>query len=92
MRALKTAALTTGALAGALLTAVVMVAGCGSSGPSGLDASVKATVPAHVTWKSSAKFGRWTDGRYFVLNNEWNTSQAGPQTIWADSYHQWGVV
>jgi hypothetical protein len=106
MRALKTAALTTGALttgaltAGALnlravLTAVALaalVAGCGSSGPGSTAAAVNATVPAHVTWKSSAKFGRWPDGRYFVLNNEWNTSQAGPQTVWADSYHQWGVV
>lgn len=75
-----------------LLVAVVVTAataGCGSSGPA---VSVKATVPVHTTWKSSARFGRWYDGKYFVYNNEWNTSQAGPQTVWADSYHQWGVV
>jgi hypothetical protein len=75
-----------------LLMAVVataIAAGCASS-RSG--AAARATVPAHVIWKSSAKFGRWEDATYSVCNNAWNARQAGPQTIWADSYHQWGVV
>jgi hypothetical protein len=85
MRALKTAALKTGAL----LAAVAIVVGCEASGPG---TAVRATVPPHVTWKSSATFGKWYDGKYFVYNNAWNTTQAGPQTVWADSYHRWGVV
>ena len=67
----------------------VIAAGCAAGGP-GL--AVEATVPAQVTWQSSAMFGKWYDGKYFVYNNAWNTDQAGPQTVWANSYHQWGVV
>lgn len=33
----------------------------------------------------------WKNGGFAVLNNEWNRSQAGPQMIWANSYHYWGV-
>jgi hypothetical protein len=73
----------------AVFPAVAVAAGCDASGPG---ISVPATVPAHATWKSSAKLGRWYDGAFFVFNNEWNSGQAGPQSIWADSYHQWGVV
>jgi hypothetical protein len=50
-----------------------------------------ASVPASPSWKSSAPFGTWDNGGFDVYNNEWNTSVAGPQTIWADSYKHWGV-
>jgi hypothetical protein len=49
-----------------------------------------ASVPANPAWESSAPFGAWNNGGYIVYNNEWNTP-TGPQTIWADSYHHWGV-
>ena len=49
-----------------------------------------ASIPSHPKWKSSAPFGAWNNGKFIVYNNEWNSS-AGPQTIWADSYHYWGV-
>jgi hypothetical protein len=56
-----------------------------------------ATIPAHASmppspvWESSAPFAIWQNGRFDVYNNEWNKGVAGPQTIWADSYHHWGV-
>jgi hypothetical protein len=48
--------------------------------------------PAHAAWVSSAPFGAWSNSGFIVYNNEWNTSQAGPQRIWADSFHSWGVA
>ncbi len=50
-----------------------------------------AAIPKHPKWESSQPFGAWNNGGFILYNNEWNTSQAGPQTIWADSYHDWGV-
>src|SRR5712691_2289428 len=50
-----------------------------------------AAIPPHPAWKSSQPFGTWQNGPFDVYNNEWNTSEAGPQTIWAFSYHHWGV-
>jgi hypothetical protein len=49
-----------------------------------------AAIPAHPKWESSAAFGAWNNGGFIVYNNEWN-QPTGPQTIWADSYHDWGV-
>jgi hypothetical protein len=49
-----------------------------------------AAIPSNPKWESSAPFGAWNNGGFIVYNNEWNSS-AGPQTIWADSYHYWGV-
>jgi len=51
-----------------------------------------AGMPQHPRWKSHAPFGAWNNAGFIVFNNEWNTSAAGPQTIWADSFHHWGVV
>ena len=41
-------------------------------------------------WSSSEQWGTWQNGDYTLYNNIWG-SGAGPQTIWADSYHDWGV-
>lgn len=71
------------ALAGPVLAA------CSSRPPS---TNVHASLPASSAWKSSAKLGLWKDSGFDVFNNEWNQSQAGPQTVWADSYQRWGVV
>jgi hypothetical protein len=54
-------------------------------------APASASVPAHPKFKSSAPFGIWNDGGYDIYNNEWNTNEAGPQTIWGNSFQNWGV-
>jgi Glycosyl hydrolase family 12 len=47
--------------------------------------------PAHAAvWSSSAQFGSWSNGGYTLNNDVWG-SGAGPQTIWANSYSNWGV-
>lgn len=48
-------------------------------------------LPPHLAWKSIKPFGTWKNAGFVVFNNEWNTSQAGPQTIWASSFQHWGV-
>lgn len=53
-------------------------------------APASAAVPPSPKFESSARFGIWSNGGFFVYNNEWNSS-AGPQTIWANSFSNWGV-
>src|SRR5437763_5786605 len=43
-----------------------------------------------AAWSSSDKFGSWSNGGYTITNDVWG-SGAGPQTIWANSYSNWGV-
>lgn len=43
-----------------------------------------------AVWWSSAQWGSWTNGGYTLYNDIWG-SGAGPQTIWANSYSNWGV-
>lgn len=46
---------------------------------------------AHAaTWSSSDRWGSWSNGGYTLYNNIWGGG-AGPQTIWANSYSNWGV-
>ena len=52
--------------------------------------TASAAMASGPTWQTSAPFGAWNNGGFILYNNEWNQS-AGPQTIWADSYHHWGV-
>lgn len=50
------------------------------------------TSVAHAaTWTSTAAFGSWSNGGYMLNNDVWG-SGAGPQTIWANSFHNWGVM
>ncbi|MFK4272293.1 glycoside hydrolase family 12 protein [Streptomyces milbemycinicus] len=50
-----------------------------------------AAAPAHAaTWSSSDQWGNWSNGGYTLYNNIWG-SGAGAQTIWANSYTDWGV-
>jgi hypothetical protein len=50
-----------------------------------------AALPAQAaTWSSSDQWGNWTSGSY-TLDNNLGGSGAGPQTIWANSYSNWGV-
>jgi hypothetical protein len=43
-----------------------------------------------AAWSSSDRWGTWTNGGYTLYNNIWG-SGGGPQTIWANSYSNWGV-
>jgi hypothetical protein len=36
--------------------------------------------------------GGWSDGGYYVHNNVWNASEAGPETLYACSYKNWFVT
>ncbi len=53
--------------------------------------TASASIPSGTAFKSSDPFATWNNRAFDVFNNEWNTSEAGPQTIWAYSYHHWGV-
>jgi hypothetical protein len=49
------------------------------------------SAPAYAaTWSSSDRWGTWSNGGYTLYNNVWGRGY-GPQTIWADSYSNWGV-
>jgi hypothetical protein len=43
-----------------------------------------------AVWSSSDKWGTWSNGGYTLRNDVWG-SGAGPQVIWANSFHDWGV-
>jgi hypothetical protein len=47
--------------------------------------------PGGVAWTSSDQWGTWTNGGYTLYNNIWG-SGAGTQTIWANSFSNWGVT
>jgi hypothetical protein len=49
-----------------------------------------ATAASAAVWWSTAKFGSWSNGGYTLYNDVWG-SGAGPQTIWANSFSNWGV-
>lgn len=50
-----------------------------------------AQAPARAAvWGSSAQWATWNNGGYTLYNNIWG-SGAGPQSIWANSYSNWGV-
>jgi hypothetical protein len=82
-RALLSASTVTGAL---LLCSAL--GSCSSPAPVG---PAPVPMPLHPRWESDARFGTWNDAGFDVFNNEWNSSQAGPQRIWANSFGVWGV-
>src|SRR2546423_627397 len=49
-----------------------------------------AGVAEAATWSSSDQWATWSNGGYTLRNDVWG-SGAGPQTIWANSYSNWGV-
>ena len=67
------------AAAAAVVTAVVIPA-----------AAATASVPRNPRFESSARYGTWHTGPFFVDNDAWNPD-AGPQVIWADSRSDWGA-
>jgi hypothetical protein len=51
---------------------------------------VGASAASAAVWTSSAQYASWSNGGYTLYNDVWG-SGAGPQTIWANSYSNWGV-
>ena len=51
---------------------------------------VSANAAYAAVWSSTDKWGTWSNGGYTLYNDVWG-SGAGPQTIWANSYSNWGV-
>ena len=49
-----------------------------------------ATAAQAAVWSSSDQWATWTNGGYTLYNDIWG-SGAGPQTIWANTYSNWGV-
>lgn len=43
-----------------------------------------------AVWDSTDRWASWNNGGYTLYNDVWG-SGAGPQTIWANSYSNWGV-
>lgn len=43
-----------------------------------------------AVWGSSDRWATWSNGGYTLYNNIWG-SNAGPQSIWANSFSNWGV-
>jgi len=52
--------------------------------------ALTASAAQAAVWSSSAQYGSWSNGGYTLNNNVWGQG-AGPQTIWANSYSNWGV-
>ena len=48
-------------------------------------------VPADAAWVGTGAWDTWTNNGYTVINDVWG-SGAGPQTIWARTGTNWGVV
>ena len=53
-------------------------------------APAHAGVPKKAAFKSALPSAQWRNDA-FVIDNNVLAAQAGPQTIWADSYRRWGV-
>lgn len=62
---------------------------CGAAAALALTLMPGGTAQA-AAWSSSDQWGTWSNGGYTVRNNIWG-SGAGPQTIWANSYSNYGV-
>jgi hypothetical protein len=89
------------ALAAAVSAVVLVAAACnrppGRPGPTvpTLPPTQPTTSPTTpptggVRWTSSDQWATWQDGGFTLYNNIWG-SGAGSQTIWANSYRNWGV-
>ncbi|WP_082159614.1 cellulose binding domain-containing protein [Micromonospora sp. HK10] len=48
-------------------------------------------VPADAAWVASGQWDSWTNNGYTLNNDVWGAG-AGPQTIWARSGTNWGVI
>jgi hypothetical protein len=62
-----------------------------SSGAGDSGVSPAACTNASAAFTTSDAQGQWSNGGYFIRNDAWN-GDAGPQTLYACSYHSWNVV
>ncbi|MFC5910785.1 GH12 family glycosyl hydrolase domain-containing protein [Streptacidiphilus monticola] len=49
-----------------------------------------ATTASAATYQSSDRWASYTSGSYTIYNDEWGSGY-GSQTLWANSYKDWGV-
>src|SRR5882672_6046912 len=49
-----------------------------------------ATAAHAAVWSSSDQWATWSNGGYTLYNDVWGSGH-GPQSIWANSYSNWGV-
>lgn len=82
-----------------ILTTTVAVAAILGSSAFSFAPSVNAATtcpPASAAWTSTDPHAQWgnavngSNGQYNINNNEWSNDH-GPQTIWANNFHSWGV-
>ncbi|MGR6974987.1 GH12 family glycosyl hydrolase domain-containing protein [Streptomyces cynarae] len=53
--------------------------------------TLSAAPASAAVWSSSAQWATWSNGGYTLYNDVWGRG-AGSQTIWANSYSNWGVT
>jgi hypothetical protein len=84
----------------ALAAAALLAASCTQPPGGGGGTTTTTTGPTSTTtqpggggtpkYQSSDQWATWQDGGYTLYNNIWG-SGAGSQTLWANSYRNWGV-
>ena len=52
--------------------------------------SLLASPSKAATWSSTDRWGTWSNGGYTLYNDVWGAGY-GPQTIWANTFSNWGV-
>jgi hypothetical protein len=63
----------------------------GGGGPGGRDGAPPVTC-ANPAFTTADTNGGWSNGGYYVHNNVWNASEAGPETLYACSFKSWYVT
>jgi hypothetical protein len=56
----------------------------------GLALLLTGTAAHAATWSSTDQWATWSNGGFTLYNDLWGSGH-GPQTIWANSYSNWGV-
>jgi len=67
-------------------------AGTGGGAGAGGSAGSQPVTCTNPEFTTSDTNGGWSDGGYYVHNNVWNASEAGPETLYACSYKNWYVT
>jgi hypothetical protein len=66
-------------------------AGAGGGTGAGGRGGSPTTTCANPVFTTSDTNGGWSNGGYYVHNNVWNASEAGPETLYACSFRNWYV-
>jgi hypothetical protein len=64
----------------------------GATGGTAGNAGSPAVTCDDPVFTTSDTNGGWSDGGYYVHNNVWNASEAGPETLYPCSYENWYVT